>query len=245
MEYQNIVAGRFRSRPNRFVALVEVEGKEIPVHVKNTGRCRELLVPDAVVYLEDFSLRMGNRKMTHSLIGVEKVRPDGSTLLINMDSQAPNRVVEEALRAGRLSLPGLPSIEKIKAEAVYGTSRLDFALSDPSGCVGYLEVKGVTLEADGLASFPDAPTLRGIKHLRELAALAQAGHPAAVLFVIQMKGVTAFTPNRERHAAFGDALLEAMDAGVSCLAYDCVVTPATLTLADPVPLLLHEGSSPL
>lgn len=237
MEYQHICEARFLRRPNRFVADVLIDGREERVHVKNTGRCGELLVPNAKVYLQDFSTCMGSRKMRYSLIAVEKQR-EGDCLLVNMDAQAPNQVVKEALTEGRLRLPNMGSLVQIRPEAVYGASRLDFYLKDEVGREAYMEVKGVTLEQDGLASFPDAPTLRGIKHLRELSELAQKGVGAYALFVLQMEKMTVFTPNEQRHPAFAQALREAADAGVCVLAYDCRVTADTLELNKPVPVCL-------
>lgn len=229
MKYENIIKGKFIERPNRFVAIVEVEGELHKVHVKNTGRCRELLVPGATVYLEDFNGRMGSRKMRFSLIGVEKVTDYGE-ILINMDSQAPNKVIKEALESGRLQLPGLDKLSEIKWEAKYGDSRLDFYVKDINGKEAYAEVKGVTLEYDGIASFPDAPTERGIKHLYELLNAKEEDMEAYAIFVIQMKGVKVFKPNDERHRAFGDALRDVSSKGVRVMAIDCVVTEDTLTI---------------
>lgn len=237
MKYESIIKGKFVERPNRFVAVVEVEEELHKVHVKNTGRCRELLVPGATVYLEDFDGRMGSRKMRFSLIGVEKVT-DGGTILINMDSQAPNKVVKEALEGGKLQLPGLDKLSEIKWEAKFGDSRLDFYVKDINGKEAYAEVKGVTLENKGLASFPDAPTERGIKHLYELLKAKEEGMEAYAIFVIQMKGVTSFSPNDERHKAFGDALRDVASKGVHVLAIDCIVTGDTLTADKPIRIKL-------
>ncbi len=237
MKYEHIFEARFLRRPNRFVADVLIDGREERVHVKNTGRCGELLVPNAKVYLQDFDGNMGSRKMRYSLIVVEKQR-EGDCLLVNMDAQAPNQVVKDALTEGRLRLPDMGKLVQIRPEAVYGASRLDFYLKDEAGREAYMEVKGVTLEQDGLASFPDAPTLRGIKHLRELSELAQKGMGAYVLFVLQMEKMTVFTPNAQRHPAFAQALREAAEAGVCVLAYDCRVTADTLELHKPIPVSL-------
>lgn len=237
MEYKPICEARFLRRPNRFVADVWLDGREERVHVKNTGRCGELLIPNAKVYLQDFDGHMGNRKMRYSLIAVEKQR-DTDVLLVNMDAQAPNQVVKEALTEGRLLLPGMGTLTNIRPEAVCGSSRLDFYLQDEDGREAYMEVKGVTLEQDGLASFPDAPTLRGIKHLRELSELAKQGIGAYVLFVVQMEKMLAFSPNAQRHPAFAQALRDAAEAGVCVLAFDCRVTADTLTLSQPVPVQL-------
>ncbi|MBQ0079819.1 MAG: DNA/RNA nuclease SfsA [Eubacterium sp.] len=242
MHYDNIVSGHFVARPNRFIAEVEIDGELTRAHVKNTGRCKELLVPGARVFLEDFDGRMGTRKMRYSLIGVEKEVASGSTevakLMINMDSQAPNHVVREALEAGTLSLPGFGRASKVKWEHKYGDSRVDFYLENDNGDKGLVEVKGVTLEEDGVARFPDAPTQRGIKHIHELQHAVHEGYYAAILFVIQMKPMKWFEPNDVTHEAFGTALRQADKSGVHVLAYDCNVTTNELVLADPVEVRL-------
>ncbi|MEG0391520.1 MAG: DNA/RNA nuclease SfsA, partial [Anaerovoracaceae bacterium] len=178
MEYEKIVKGKFLSRPNRFVALVEIQGETVKAHVKNTGRCKELLLPGAEIYLEDFAGRMGTRKLRYSLISVKK----GETL-INMDSSAPNKVVGEALSQGKLILPGMEELVKVKPEQTFGNSRFDFFVEDKTGKKGYIEVKGVTLEVEGIARFPDAPTVRGIKHIEELMVAADQGYGAYLIFV--------------------------------------------------------------
>lgn len=238
MQYCDIVSATFLERLNRFIAKVLHNGEEKMVHVKNTGRCRELLIPGATVYLEDFTTRMGERKLAYSLIAVEKSCPDGSRLLVNMDSQAPNQVVKEALQEGKLSLPGFGRWTVIRPEVRCGEARLDFYVQDEGGKEAYIEVKGVTLESERLASFPDAPTLRGIKHLYRLAELAQKGSSAYVLFVVQMEGMKCFSPNEERHPAFAQALREVKDKGVGVLVYGCSVTKDSLCLADPIPVRL-------
>jgi len=217
MKYEQIVRGEFVERPNRFIAYVNINGKQEIVHVKNTGRCRELLVPGAVVYLEKSDAP--ERKTAYDLVAVEKVRPDGTTLLINMDSQAPNEIAAEGLPVSR----PFPTDAILKREVTRGDSRFDFAVTAPNSPMAYVEVKGCTLEREGIAYFPDAPTERGVKHIRELTALAKAGHPTAILFVVQMKKITALRPNDETHPAFGDALREAGQAGVQILAVDCRV----------------------
>ena len=236
-----IVKAKFLSRPNRFIAIVEVEGKEVTVHVKNTGRCKELLPTGATVYLA--AAENPARKTPYDLVAVEKVRPDGSTLLINMDSQAPNEIAAEWLPVSRL----FPTDAILKREVTRGDSRFDFAVIAPNSPMAYVEVKGCTLEREGIAYFPDAPTERGVKHIRELTALAKAGHPTAILFVVQMKEITTLRPNDETHPAFGDALREARHAGVQILAVDCRVkaTPASdgtfrlsVTADAPVPVEL-------
>lgn len=227
MNYGTVVPGRFLARPNRFIAHVELDGQTQICHVKNTGRCRELLVPGAQVYLEDFGPDT-KRKTRYDLIAVEKC-----SLLINMDSQAPNKAVEEFLRAGGL----WESPTLVRPETKWGNSRFDFYLEQGER-KAFLEVKGVTLEQEGLALFPDAPTQRGVKHLEELTAAAAAGFEAYVLFLIQMKGVHTFRPNWELHPQFGQALVQAAQAGVHVLAYDCRVTPSTMVLDAPVPVNL-------
>lgn len=235
MEYKKVQKGTFIERPNRFVAKVNIKGKEENVHVKNTGRCKELLVPGAEVYLEDFEGRMGTRKMRYSLIGVKK-----GGLMINMDSQAPNQVAQEALAAGTLRLPGMGQLILIKGEQTYGDSRLDFYVEDDQGNSGFLEVKGVTLEEGGVTRFPDAPTQRGVKHIGELVKAQSQGYRAWVLFVIQMKGISSFEPNDDTHPEFGEALRQAAASGVGLLAYDCRVTEDSLALADPVDIRLER-----
>ncbi len=225
--------GNFIARPNRFIAEMEIGGQTVRAHVKNTGRCRELLLPGAEVWLEDFDGRMGSRKLRYSLIGVRK-----GDLLINMDSQAPNRICEEALLSGDLKLPGMGTLQTVKREKSFGGSRFDFYVEDADGREGWLEVKGVTLEEDGVARFPDAPTERGVKHVRELAAAVSQGYHAYVLFVIQMKGVHRFEPNDRTHQAFGDALREAAQSGVCIMARDCRVLPDELWLDLEIPVYL-------
>lgn len=233
MEYLKICKGNFISRPNRFIAGVTIEGREEKAHVKNTGRLKELLVPGAAVYLEDFQGRMGARKMRYSLIGVEK-----NGVPVNIDSQAPNQVVKEALTGGNLQLPEMGKIVTVKGERVYGDSRLDFYVEDESGKRGFIEVKGVTLEESGIARFPDAPTVRGVKHVEELIRAKREGYTACVLFVIQMKGISCFMPNDRTHPAFGDALRKADKEGVKLMAYDCQVSPGSLWLSSPIPVKL-------
>ena len=226
MKYQeNIVIGKFLARPNRFIAHIEIDGKTEICHVKNTGRCKELLPEGAKVYCAD--CLSPNRKTRYDLIAVEK-----GTRLINMDSQAPNTAVKEFLLAG-----GLGNIHNLKPETTFGDSRFDFSfIKDGKLC--FLEVKGVTLENDGVCAFPDAPTQRGAKHLKELTRLRSEGYGAYVLFVIQMADVKYLHPNDSTDPAFSQALREAAAAGVEVLAYDCSVTPGSMTLKDPVPVQL-------
>ncbi|MEF9959684.1 MAG: DNA/RNA nuclease SfsA [Niameybacter sp.] len=227
MYYSNCIEAIFMSRPNRFIAYCEVGGEEVKVHVKNTGRCKELLIPGVTVYLEHSD--NPSRKTAYSLIAVRK-----GERLINMDSQAPNKVVYEALKNGSLSLPGLEGVlTHIQPEKTYKDSRFDVYLETDKEKV-FVEVKGVTLEEEGIVRFPDAPTERGKKHVYELMDALQQGYKTYVLFVIQMERVNYFTPNVVTHAAFAEALREAAGKGVQILAYDCVVAPGELTLGQPV-----------
>ena len=225
MRYGKIQAARFLRRPNRFVAEVELEGRTEAVHVKNTGRCRELLVPGARVYLTPGENPA--RKTAWDLIAVEK-----GPLLINMDAQAPNRVFGEWAAAGHF----VPGLTLLRPETTWGRSRFDFYWEAGPERRGFVEVKGVTLEQDGVAAFPDAPTERGVRHLEELSAARREGYECAVCFVIQMKGPTRFRPNEATHPAFGAGLRAAAEAGVDVLAYDCRVTPDQLWLDAPVPI---------
>lgn len=233
MKYEGICSGKFIERINRFVASVDIDGREERVHVKNTGRCRELLIPGACVYLEDHLGRMGSRRLRYSLIAVEKAADRGS-ILVNMDSQAPNKVVKEVLAKGALLPAGLADIAYLKSEYVYGGSRLDFYAEDSNGIKWFAEVKGVTLEEDGVARFPDAPTERGVRHMEELIAAVEEGHRAGIIFVIQMKGVHTFMPNDATHREFGETLRKAAASGVEVLAYDCLVTKDSLHLDSTV-----------
>ncbi len=225
MTYNNMVPGRFLARPNRFIAHIEIDGKEEICHVKNTGRCRELLSPGAQVWCLD--ALSPTRKTRYDLISVQK-----GHRLINMDSQAPNAAAKEFLAGG-----GLGPISDLRPEYKMGGSRFDFAFTkDGRQC--FLEVKGVTLENDGVCAFPDAPTERGAKHLRELTELAKAGYGTYVLFVIQMENVKYLHPNDSTDPAFAKALRDAAKAGVQILAYDCAVTAQTMVIRDPVPVQL-------
>ena len=226
MHYPNITPAVFQARPNRFVAQVLLDGQPVTVHVKNTGRCRELLVPGARVWLA----RSGNpkRKTAYDLVAVEK-----GTRLINMDAQAPNKVFAEWAAAGHF----VPGLTLLKPECRHGDSRFDFYW-EAGARRGFVEVKGVTLERDGAVYFPDAPTQRGIKHLHGLAACLAEGYEGAVCFVIQMAEADFFSPNDLTHPAFGQALREAARAGVQVLARCCTVTPDSLTLAQEVPVRL-------
>lgn len=223
MKYERIVEGVFISRPNRFIAKVNIDGREHTVHVKNTGRCRELLIKGSRVYLSVSD--NPHRKTGYDLIAVEKVKENGEILLINMDSQIPNCVAAEFLKNGGIFRENA----LIKREVTYGDSRFDIFVTDGEK-KAFVEVKGVTLEKDGVAMFPDAPTLRGVKHIKELIRAKNEGYEAYIFFVIQMKGVSLFTPNCATHPEFAVALKEAERAGVKILAYDCTVTPDTIKI---------------
>ena len=222
MLYGELTRAVFLERLNRFVARVDIDGEEFRVHVRNTGRCRELLVPGNTVYL----LKSDNpeRKTPYDLIAVER----GDGRLINMDSLAPNRAAAEWLAAG-----GMGALENLRAEVKAGDSRFDFG-AEQDGRRVLIEVTGCPLEEGGVARFPDAPTLRGLKHVRELTALAAAGNRCAILIVIQMKGVHTFQPNWATHPDFGEALIEAQNAGVEIVAMDCVVRPGEVRIDQPV-----------
>ena len=228
MIYENMRAGTFLSRPNRFIARVEIDGKEETVHVKNTGRCKELLIPGTKVYLQKSD--QPGRKTAWDLISVQK-----GGRIVNMDSQIPNRVVKEWLESGRL----FSEITCIRPEYTYGNSRVDLYV-EADGKKVLIEVKGVTLEEEGRVRFPDAPSDRAVKHVQELERAVKEGYEAYVFFVIQMKGVRYFTPNRDTHPAFADALVEAAGNGVKVLAYDCRVDSGQIELADPVPVVLGD-----
>jgi len=233
MKYENMVKGKFVARPNRFIAEIIIGEERVRAHVKNTGRCRELLVPGAEVYLEDFDGRMGTRKMRYSLIAVVKA---GN--IFNIDSQAPNKICEEGLLSGHIRIPGMDRITLVQREKTFGDSRLDFYVEDVCGRKGWIEVKGVTLEEDGVARFPDAPTERGLKHVNELRHARAQGFCACILFILQMEAMKIMEPNDETHRAFGDALRLAAAENVGVVAYDCVVTPDQITVNKKVPVRL-------
>lgn len=226
MRYERISEAVFFSRPNRFVAYVEREGKQEICHVKNTGRCRELLVPGARVYLQESD--NPSRKTKYDLVAVRK-----GDRIVNMDSQIPNAAVREWLEAGNL----FQKISLLRPEMRYGNSRFDLYL-EADGKRIFMEVKGVTLEENGVAKFPDAPTERGVKHIRELINCVKDGYEAYVMFVIQMKGVYSMKPNDQMHPAFGEALREAASTGVKVLAYDCNVTEDSIRLDEPITVVL-------
>ncbi len=228
MRYENIAAARFLRRPNRFIAYVELNGKTERVHVKNTGRCRELLQPGAMVYLTKSDNPA--RSTAYDLVAVEK-----GNRMINMDSQAPNKVTEEWLWKKEL----FPDLKVVRPETTYGSSRFDFYLETENEKI-FMEVKGVTLEEEGIVRFPDAPSERAVKHVEELVRARQEGYRALVMFVIQMEDVEYFAPNYETQPEFGAALCRAAKAGVELLAYDCRVTADSLWVNRPVPIRLKE-----
>lgn len=230
LKYRKIVGGTFLSRPNRFIAKVLVNGCEETVHVKNTGRCKELLVNGAEVWLEVSDNPA--RKTKYDLVSVKKQREGLPPFMINMDSQMPNAAVEEWLKSRNIFGKGAV----IEREKTYGESRFDFRITEGEK-VTYLEVKGVTLENGGIAYFPDAPTERGVKHLTELVKCRKDGFGAYLVFVIQMKGISEFRPNDATHKAFGDALRNAIAQGVKCMAVDCVVTADSMTIDKEIPIV--------
>jgi len=254
MTYNNIHKGIFISRPNRFIAEVEINGQIERCHVKNTGRCKEILIAGTTVYVNKSD--NPNRATKYDLVKVFK----GNTL-INIDSQAPNHVFKKYLQTGKY----LDGITTIKPESKYGKSRFDFYVETALDTINqntatpselssstpiptpnrkiFIEVKGVTLEQDGIARFPDAPTERGIKHLVELAESIKDGYEAHVVFIIQMKGIGRFEPNYTTHAEFGDALIKAQSAGVKITALDCIVTADSLTIDKPVPVMLGSNAN--
>lgn len=232
MKYKNAVQARFLSRPNRFIAKVLLGGKEETVHVKNTGRCKELLTKNAIVYLDKSD--NPTRKTAYDLVAVEKKREE-DTLLINMDSSLPNAVAAEWLPVSGLFSP----TALIKREVSFGRSRFDL-YAEEGERRAFIEVKGVTLEKDGIAFFPDAPTERGVKHLEELSLAVKQGYEGYLLFVVQMKGVREVRPNDETHPAFGTALRHAAAAGVKILAVDCLVSPDEGKADTFLPVILNQ-----
>lgn len=230
MRYERVHRGTFLVRPNRFIAHVELEGEMTVCHVKNTGRCRELLIPGATVYLQEADNPA--RRTKYDLVAVEKAGED-SVRLINMDAQAPNQVFGEWARSGAFT----PDLTLLRPETTWGNSRFDFYF-EAGVRKGFVEVKGVTLEEGGAVFFPDAPTERGVKHVEELMACRSEGYEAYLCFVIQMENVDHFSPNDRTHPAFGDALRRASAAGVNLMAYDCRVTPESLELGRSVEIRL-------
>ena len=228
MQYQKVISALFIDRPNRFIANVQTEEGIQRVHVKNTGRCKELLIPGVTVYLAEGN--NPNRKTKYDLIAVEK-----NDFLINMDSQAPNRLFEEWAASGGF----LPNITGIRGEYPYGASRLDFCLETAQGR-HLVEVKGVTLEENGIARFPDAPTERGVKHIKELQKAVESGLEATLFFVVQMEGIRQLEPNDATHPKFGEALREAAAAGVNVRAYDCSVTADSVFIRKEIPVVIEK-----
>ncbi|WP_296827990.1 DNA/RNA nuclease SfsA [Treponema sp.] len=223
MQYSLVKKAIFVERPNRFIAHVLLNGKKETVHVKNTGRCKELLLPESTIYIEESCNPL--RKTKYDLIAVEKGK-----LLINMDSQAPNKVAAEWIKENK---DYFYQLQLLKSEYTLGDSRFDFyaEYKDKDGRLHkkLIEVKGCTLEKDGIAMFPDAPTLRGLKHVKELTALHKAGsYECMILIIVQMKGCKYFTPNRDTHPEFADALHQAKEAGLQVIAVECQVKPDTL-----------------
>ncbi|MBQ2880853.1 MAG: DNA/RNA nuclease SfsA [Clostridia bacterium] len=227
MKYKNIIKAKFVSRPNRFIAVVDIDGREETVHVKNTGRCKELLIHGTTVFLEKTD--NPTRKTQYDLITVLK----NGEKLINMDSQVVNEIAVDWLKKGNI----FPKGSVIRREVKYGNSRFDVYMENGSR-KAFLEVKGVTLEDDGEVRFPDAPTERGVKHISELAASLKEGYEAYILFVIQMKGVDYFRPNDEMHREFGDALRKASKSGVKVMAVDCIVTEDSIEIDSEVEVRL-------
>lgn len=260
MNYKNVYVGGFIDRPNRFIANVEINGNIERVHVKNTGRCKEILLPGSQVFLTKSD--NVDRKTQFDLIAVSKERKKGENLIINIDSQAPNDVASEwfITNDGRNFIKKVVmenmgknsnsdknnifeqiEIISVRREVTFGKSRLDFAIDlniDGERKILYIEVKGVTLEKNGIAYFPDAPTERGIKHVLELEKIAKTGNFACVLFVIQMKGILEFRPNDETHMEFGMSLRNAAKNNVQIKAVDCVVSPNSLHIDEPVKVVL-------
>lgn len=229
MEYREVVTAEFIERPNRFIAYVNLHGERTKVHVKNTGRCRELLKDHTKVYLEKSDSK--TRATAYDLVAVDK---DGR--LVNMDSNAPNKVAGEWLRAGGL----YGDVSLVRPEKTFGNSRFDFYVESLSGKRAFIEVKGVTLEREGAAAFPDAPSERALKHVEELIEARRQGYEAYLLFVVQMKGINFVEPNWDTQPAFGEALKKARRAGVRLLAYDCLVREDGLEMHAPVPVFLDS-----
>jgi len=230
MNYRNVVSGVFIERPNRFIAICDIDGQTVKAHVRNTGRCRELLIKGVKVYLEVSG--QGKRKTGYTLIAVEK-----GDRLVNIDSIAPNKVVLETIQNGKLKFPGLDWPEIIKTEKQFYNSKFDIYL-EADNKKAFVEVKGVTLEEDGIALFPDAPTERGIKHMKELVKAVDEGYDAYIVFIVQMKGVSSFSPNVRTHPEFGVELNKANKSGVHILCFDTVIEADSITLGDSVPVVI-------
>lgn len=231
MEYKKTVDGIFLKRPNRFIAHVLINGEEEIVHVKNTGRCKELLIPGAKVVLEDYS-QNPNRKTRYSLIAVWK-----GEMLVNMDSQVPNEVVFEALREGKINEIG--DISYLKREVAFGSSRYDIYYESKDK-KAFMEVKGVTLEDKGIAMFPDAPTERGAKHVLEMMEAVKEGYEGTIFFLIQMKGPKELRPNWQMDEKFSEAVKLASENGVRIIAYDSIVLENSIIIDKPVKINLDK-----
>lgn len=227
MKYNSIKKGKFLTRKNRFVALIEIENEVTTCHVKNTGRLKEILLPNTIVYVEE--VNNPNRKTKYDLIAAKK-----GNRIINIDSLAPNKVVQENI------YHLFPDLVKYQQEKTYKNSRFDFYIETKSDKI-YIEVKGVTQEVDNVVMFPDAPTERGLKHIQELIDAVKKGYQAYIIFVIQLKDVLYFTPNNDIHEKFAELLTRAHNEGVHILAYDCNVTPNEITLKDSVDVLLLQN----
>jgi len=230
MKYKKVIEGEFVYRHNRFIADVKVNGAIEKVHVKNTGRCKELLIPGATVYLS--VIDNPSRKTKYDLIAVRK-KNEASEILINMDSQIPNDVAFEWLPESGI----FSKDSNIRREVKFGNSRFDLLVEDENR-KAFVEIKGVTLEKEGIALFPDAPTERGVKHVRELVSALEDGYEAYILFVVQMKGVHSFSPNRLMHPEFAEALEFARDRGVQILAVDCNVAESSIQIHSEIPVLI-------
>lgn len=226
MEYKNIVKGEFIKRPNRFIGNVIIDGTECECHIKNTGRCKELLVPMAEVYLEKSN--NPNRKTMYDLVSVRK-----GNRIINIDSQAPNRIFREWAETAEY----FKNITQLRGEVSFGKSRLDFYIETESEKI-FAEVKGVTLESNDTVSFPDAPTERGVKHINELIKAKHSGYRAIAVFVVQMDNAKIFVSNDITHPAFGAALREAYKKGVEILVLGCKVTPNSISAYSTIPFKL-------
>lgn len=236
MKYNEVTKAHFLARPNRFIAYVKMEdGKEEKVHVLNTGRCKELLLPGAAVYLSKSSNPA--RKTRYDLIAVEKLLPEKKKLLINMDSHITNDAAFEYLSSFNIFPDFFHDLPSIKREVTFGSSRFDMLLEENEKKM-FLEVKSVTLEKNGTVLFPDAPTLRGVKHLEELSEAKRKGFEASVLFVVQLKGADRFQPNGETHPLFAATLKKVYEKGVRIKVMDCLVTPESIRLDSELPFLL-------
>lgn len=239
LHYGEVKRGTFINRPNRFIATCELAGQRVVTHVKNTGRSKELLIPGKTTVALSYQPKP-TRKTAYDLVAVQK-----RGQWVNIDSQAPNKIVLEAYNQGKLDLPGIGTLAQLKPEVVYDQSRLDFCGETDSGETLWIEVKGVTLENDGVVAFPDAPTTRAVKHVHELTRIVKEGQSACLLFVVQLSFADVMTIYQERAPKLAVAIQEARAAGVHVVAMDCQVTEDTLTLRRPVPfdssLVFHEA----